>query len=262
MRFCECGCGGEVKEGRRFVLGHSRIGKHHTKKSKRRMSEASKGRHHTEETRRKMSESHRGENNPRFGKHHTKETRKKMSEAHKGQIPWMKGKHPTEEVRRKMSEAHMGEKNHWYGKHRTAETRRKISESNKEKCISEETREKLRKATTNARKRGCFNIKPTTPEKKFMRICAKHSLPYKYVGDGKFSVESVNPDFVESNGGKIAVEIYGDYWHKLPKVMERDKRRKAILSKYGWKLLVLWEHEINELPESEIVRRVSFGQRW
>lgn len=243
-------------------------GWHLSEKTRRKISEARKGRptfygkHHTEETRKKLSEARKGEKNPFYGKHHTAETRKKISEAgkgnrynygnrdtdetrkkrskaHMGQIPWMKGRHPTEETLRKMSEVMKGEKNPNYGKH-----------------LAEETREKIRKTHIEALKRGCYNVKPTAPEKRFIEICEKHDLPYKYVGNGKFWVENVNPDFVESNGRKIAVEIYGDYWHMLPNIMARDERRTATLGKYSWKLLVLWEHELDELPEEEIVRRV------
>lgn len=240
-------------------------GKHHSEETKRKISEALKGenspsygKHPTEETRKKLSEAGKGEKNSFYGKHHTAETRKKLSEAAMGNRHSYGNrfteetrkkmseahKHPTEEIRRKLSEALKGEKNPNYGKHRT-----------------EETREKIRRAHIEAIKRGCYSVKPTTPEKRFTKICEKHDLPYKYVGDGKFWIEGVNPDFVESNGRKIAIEIYGDYWHRLPNIVARDAQRTATLRKYGWKLLVLWEHELNKLPEGGIVRRVrAHGQ--
>ena len=100
-------------------------------------------------------------------------------------------------------------------------------------------------------------MKPTTPEKKFIEICANYNLPFNYVGNGKFWIENVNPDFVESNGRKIAIEIYGDYWHRLSSIMEKDEKRLAVLNKYGWKLLIIWAHELNELSEEEIAQRIT-----
>ena len=59
-------------------------GKHHTEKTRQKISEALKGKHHTEKTRQKMSEALLGENNPLFGKHRSAETRLKISESLKG----------------------------------------------------------------------------------------------------------------------------------------------------------------------------------
>jgi G:T-mismatch repair DNA endonuclease (very short patch repair protein) len=233
----------------RIRLSNALKGRHLTDEAKRKMSESRRGKHHTDETRRKISEANKGKHiatsEARMkmsklykGKHLTDEHKKRISEALKGHIGWSKGRHQTEEAKRKISEALKG--NVWVkGQHLPEETKRKLSE-----------------AHIRAFKRGCYSVKPTAPEVKFAQICLRHNLPYKYVGDGKFWVEGVNPDFVESNGRKIAVEIYGDYWHKLPNQINKDEKRIAILNKYGWKLFVLWEHELKELPEDEIVRRV------
>lgn len=92
----------------------------------------------------------------------------------------------------------------------------------------------------------------TKPERTFEKICKKYNLPFKYTGDGSFWIgknPSVNPDFVECNGKKIAVEIFGDWWHSPllnRKLGERSTLayRKKILKKYGWKLIVLWETDL------------------
>jgi group I intron endonuclease len=62
------------------------------------------GRHHTKETRKKLSEAAKlkiGEKNPFYGKYHTEETNRKNSDAHKGRKPYIM----TDEIRRRMSEA-------------------------------------------------------------------------------------------------------------------------------------------------------------
>lgn len=111
--------------------------------------------------------------------------------------------------------------------------------------ISEETRRRMREA----RKHVNIPTHHTKPELIFAAICNKYNLPFKYTGDGTFWIHNINPDFVEVNGKKIAVEIFGDYWHSP--LLKRNMRynqtyegRKKILKRYGWKLIVLWESDL------------------
>ena len=89
----------------------------------------------------------------------------------------------------------------------------------------------------------------TKPERIFESICEKYNLPFKYTGDGSFWIHNINPDFVECNGKKVAVEIFGDYWHSpllrynIP-YQRTYEGRKKILKKYGWALIVLWESDL------------------
>ena len=93
----------------------------------------------------------------------------------------------------------------------------------------------------------------TKPEMIWQEIVIdKHSLPFKYTGDGSFWIgkdPGINPDFVECNGKKIAVEIFS-YWHdplkrhcKVP-YSQTYEGRKKILKKYGWKLIVFWQEDL------------------
>jgi len=98
------------------------------------------------------------------------------------------------------------------------------------------------------------NRKPTAPEAKFIELCDKFDLPYKYVGDGEFWIENKNPDFVNCNGKKIAVEVLGDYWH----TEEEFKERQELFQQYGWKCIGIWEHEImSENIDKQIVKKVK-----
>lgn len=51
------------------------------------------------------------------------------------------------------------------------------------------------------------------------------------------------PDLVFMQG--LIVEIDGDYWHTLPGSAEKDARRDVYLQTRGYRVLHLWEHEIN-----------------
>src|SRR5690625_7843035 len=44
----------------------------------------------------------------------------------------------------------------------------------------------------------------------------------------------------------IAVECDGDYWHSLPNVVEKDKRRDTEFKKHGVEVLRFIESEINK----------------
>ena len=102
------------------------------------------------------------------------------------------------------------------------------------------------------RKRAHTPTHHTKPELIFEEICKKLDLPYKYTGDGAFWIgknPSVNPDFVNCNGKKIAIEIFGDYYHSplLNYKLKEDRTlsyRKKILKKYGWKLIVFWQSDL------------------
>lgn len=118
------------------------FGKHHTKQTRKRLSDAGKGRIVSEETRKKISESNlgklQGEKHPMFGKHHTESARKRMSESHP-RTP------KSEEMRERLSESNRGKHNHrgknnpnygktgdnapMWGKHHTEETKKKMSEA-------------------------------------------------------------------------------------------------------------------------------------
>jgi G:T-mismatch repair DNA endonuclease (very short patch repair protein) len=103
-------------------------------------------------------------------------------------------------------------------------------------------------------------LKPTVPEQHFIEICEKLNLPFKYTGDGSFFIGRYNPDFIESNGNHIAIEIFGDYWHS-PKIARSRKKkayyseegRRKLFSSFGWKCIILWEGEIMSRNAEEIV---------
>jgi len=104
-------------------------------------------------------------------------------------------------------------------------------------------REKTLKAMFRALK-----IKPNKPETLLISLL-NTLLPkeYKFVGDGHIILGSYCPDFINCNGQKKIIELYGDYWHNKPDYKERDKRRIKTYTKYGYKTLIIWEHELKDL---------------
>ena len=116
------------------------------------------------------------------------------------------------------------------------------------------------------KKRRIHHAKPTKtkPERIFEEICKKHTLPFKYTGDSAFWIgknPSINPDFVECNGKKIAIEIFS-YWHDPLKrhckvrYAATFEGRKKILKKYGWKLVVFWQEDLERKDAERFVLSV------
>jgi len=192
-------------------------------------------RRHTEATKEKIREKHLGDKNPFFGKHHTEEAKSK--------------------IREKIS----GENHPFFGKHHTEETKAKIREGNLGKTQSEEAKDKLREA----RKHRTFPTSRTKIELIFEEICKKYNLPFKYTGDASFWIGRINPDFVDCNGKKVAVEIFGDYWHSplLRYNMgdhQRGDVREKILKGYGWKLVIFWGTDLlREDVEQFVLNRLQ-----
>ncbi len=90
------------------------------------------------------------------------------------------------------------------------------------------------------------NRKPNKPETILKDLIKKNDLPFNYVGNGKVWLNGFNPDFLSKNPKHI-IELYGDYWHNLPKEKAKHKRRMSAYNSIGYKPLVIWEHELNNL---------------
>jgi len=135
------------------------------------------------------------------------------------------------------------------------ETKRKLSKSAKKAYIKyPELKEKL----SNMRKldwqtpsyvKKQMKARNVTPNKTelFLNIFLQKTLPneYKYVGDGEFILAGKCPDFVNVNGQKKIIELYGNYWHKG----ETGKDRINLFRQYGYETLIVWEKELKNLEE-------------
>lgn len=101
-------------------------------------------------------------------------------------------------------------------------------------------------------KLGIYNFKPNKPEKQLNNLLQNLlSHEYKYVGNGEFWIVGFNPDFINCNGQKKIIELFGDYWHNRKDAKKRDKLRLRTYKKYGYETLIIWEHELKQLDELE-----------
>lgn len=105
--------------------------------------------------------------------------------------------------------------------------------------------------TIYSHRNNLIKRKPNNLEKKMVDIIEKYSLPYKYVGNGKFWIEDVNPDFVNTNSKKVCIEVFGNYWHSplINRKVDWEHTflgRKKKLKEYGWECIIFWDNEIND----------------
>lgn len=172
------------------------------------------GRKHSEETRKKMRENRSpylaGENHPRYGKPHTEEVRKRLSASHKG-VP--------------LSEKH----------------RASIGKASK-RVWARISEEKKNEWAANIRKG--LQCVPNKPEAAILSILdSMYPGEWKFVGDGEVVLAGKCPDFINVNGQKKIIELFGDYWHRG----QNPEDRAAIFAPFGYETLVIWERELKDM---------------
>lgn len=142
-----------------------------------------------------------------------------------------------------LSRAHKGNQVN-KGRVMTEEHKRKISEAMKRRPISV-----LRRCMRRREK--------SSLELKVEAIIKKHQLPYRFVGNGAFYIERKNPDFINVNGEKKAVEVYyRRHKQNLLGVTVEDwqRERSKVFAEYGWTIIYIDEVAANEATVVELLK--------
>lgn len=175
------------------------------------------------------------------------------SETSKGRPSWNKGL--TKETDERLREA--GRKGSITNTGRKLSEKHKVNIS-KAMTIRLENPEILRQHVLRTMRAA--HVRPTKPEQRLIDIINKHELPFKYVGDGKVVIGGRCPDFINCNGGKQIIEVFGEYWHSplLRRNMRASQGYEATVkayAEYGFKTLILWETEMSNEPL--VLRRIN-----
>ena len=103
----------------------------------------------------------------------------------------------------------------------------------------------------NRRKRGEFCQTPNKGESKLISLLEKNSFPFRYVGNGEVWFGNRNPDFINTDGKKQVIELFGAYWHPVFDVADRMEHYKQ----YGFDALIIWEDEFADL--SKLTKKIK-----
>lgn len=230
-------------------------GKHHTPESKLKNSIANKGKIpwnkgrigvYSDEALKLMSEAKKGKPSPKRGITYPDEVRERMKQAHQN---------ISEETRQLISKHHAdcrGENHPMYGKHQTEEVRQRLS-----KTVKKLWRDPgyVKRVTANRIEKQ--KIKPNKAERE-LEALLQSNFPntWKYVGDGQVWFGRKCPDFININGKKQIIELFGAYWHSISDIAKRVEYFKQ----YGFTTLVIWDDELKDV--GRVLRKVkSFTRR-
>lgn len=241
-KMCQCGCGQKVKN--RFISGHNLKEIIALRKIPYEIRKCNCGCEQNYECQlnsgRRFIHGHnsRGKNNPFYGKRHSKNTKELMSDRKMENPPnyWL-GKKRSIRDRKKMSEAQIRLYENGYINPATGKS---YPSNKKGKTLEEfygvERAKEIVKKMLNIRS-------PNNAENKLNEFL-QETLPneYKYVGTGEFILGGRCPDFLNINGKKKLIELFGIRWHKK----EEEIERKEYFKRYGFDTLIIWEPELKD----------------
>ena len=89
----------------------------------------------------------------------------------------------------------------------------------------------------------------TSAEANLEEILNALDLVYEY----QYEILDYHVDYYIGQG--IVIEVQGDYWHKVPRQekpdpKKSDAKKKSEIEAEGYTVLQIWEHDINEKPDS------------
>lgn len=179
----------------------------------------------------------------------------------KGMSPWNQGlTKETDKRVKKIGEISKGNQ-YTLGKHWKVIDTSNMSKAQKKRYENPENRKKTGILTKKAMEKkktikailkarhACPNKAEKYLDKYLQRILSDE---YNFVGDGQFVLGGRCPDFLNINGKKKLIELFGDYWHsertgKIKK--EAENERVDYFKKFGYSTLIIWESELQNLSK-------------
>jgi len=229
----------------KFPKGHKiNVGRKASKKTKELMSNVHKGNKYC--LGHKLTDEHKrhiGESAKNYKK--TKEHRKNLSEA-------LTGKKASNETRKILSGIH--KKMCKEGKN-IPPSRKGLKPWNKDlhDIYSKETIDKIKKA----RAKQIFPINDTKIEVKIQNFLKK--LGIEFFTHQYMNIEHCYQCDILVPSMNLVIECDGNYWHKYPVGLEKDHIRTKELIEKGFKVLRLWEFEINKMTITDFKKRCKIS---
>jgi len=108
---------------------------------------------------------------------------------------------------------------------------------------------------------GC-NRRPNKQERHLEEILDKYfPKEWKFVGDGSVILFGLNPDFINCNGQKKIIEVFGDYWHSKEGIAwhRTELGRIMAYNSIGYRTLIVWESELKD--EEAVIAKIQAFMR-
>lgn len=99
------------------------------------------------------------------------------------------------------------------------------------------------------------NRHPTKPESELLSLLQINNLPYKYVGDGQLIIKGCNPDFVNVDGKKKLIELFGFYWHAEKEGGIGKTEKIQFYKSLGFDCLIVWDYELDN--PSKLLEKIT-----
>lgn len=189
-----------------------------------------------------------------------KEWKIKMSNSHKinpRQMPSRKGIIFTDDEKNKLSalakEKGFGK---WMtGKKRSEETKEKIRKYRTGKKLSDKSKQILRER--NISNPNKF-LRPNTHDTKIERLIESELISKEIIYLKQYPLCGITlcDFFIPEHN--IAIYCDGDYWHRLPKAVGRDKGINAFLKKEGYHVFRFWEKDIHRSAFNCVKKIIQF----
>ncbi len=223
-----------------------------TKEHKHNLSIAHRGKRFSAEVNKKKGRP--GMLNPFYNHHHSDKTKSKLRILCPpyGNTP---------EANRKKGRS--GKLNPFYGKHHTEEFKKRKS------IIQRPIAKQLWEDPGYVKKLMIArNTKPNKDEKFLERVLQNHSPNiWKYTGDGRDGtvIGGHIPDWININGKKQVIELFGEYFHDQ-RVNSRVKDSRTYdatikhYQKYGFGCLIIWRRQLKDVDRIlQIIRKFEGG---
>lgn len=95
-----------------------------------------------------------------------------------------------------------------------------------------------------------IHSRPNNAERKMIELL--RPFPFLFVGDGSVIIGGLNPDFININGKKQVIELFGEAFHEARSALwkgplrpnQTEEGRRRTFARYGFDLLIVWESDL------------------
>jgi hypothetical protein len=103
----------------------------------------------------------------------------------------------------------------------------------------------------------------TSLEQKIIDICKEYKLPFKFVGKGSLYIRGRSPDFVDTVGKKLLIEVFYEYFKikQYGSVKKYCSLRRALFRLDGYRTLFLANNSLRKLSKSQVANKI-FNFTW